>query len=184
MLVWRIVAMVLVAASALLSLGPVIALFQRYFADTRKSGYFAALLTGVLIFLPAAFILPRIENLSQMSWLTQYSRWKLALESLVFLAVLAIFVVRVHRQTRFKEYFFKGPYLYLIYLPLLIVEILHYRGTMYTLSAIYMILVALSLLSEWVSERVSHWLRYQFAPLVLSVFCLCVANAIQLFVLK
>jgi len=184
MLIWRVAAMVLVVISALLSLGPVITIFQHYFTDTRKRNYFAALLMGVFILLSAAFILPKIEDLSQMSWLTHYSRWKLALESLVFLAVLGIFVVRTQGRARFKDFLLKGPYLYMIYVPLLVLEILHYRGTMYTLSAIYISLIILSLVSEWLSDKASCWLQNKAAPLIIAVFCLCIANAIQLFVLK
>jgi len=184
MLVWRIAAMVLVVISALLSLGPVITLFQHHFADIRKRNYFEACLRSVLFLLPAAFILPKIEDLSQISWLTQYSRWKLALESLVFLAILGIFVLRTQGRARFKDLLWKGPYIYLIYVPLLVLEIRHYTGTMYVLSIMYISLIILSLFSERLSDKVSRALRNESAPLILAVLCLCIANAIQLFVLK
>jgi uncharacterized membrane protein YhaH (DUF805 family) len=184
MLVWKVAAMVLVVISALLSLRPVITLFHRYFEDTRKRNYLVVCLVVVLILLSAAFILPKIEDLSHISWLTQYSRWKLALESLVFLAVLAIFVVRVHGRARFRNYFLKGPYLYLMYLPFFVLEVCHYTGIMYTMSVTYISLIAIFSLSEWLSGKVARWLRNESAPLILAVFCLCIANAIQLFVLK
>lgn len=184
MLVWRILAMVLVAAGALLSLGPVVALFQQHFGNTREGNRLVALLRPVIIFLPATLVLHRISYLSQANWLTQYGPWKLALEGIAFPAVLTGWVLGMHGRTRFRYYFFKGPYLYLIYAPLLGLEIYHYAGTLYVLGAIFVTFLTLFVLSGWLTREVSRWLRNPSAPLALSVSCICIANAIQLFVLK
>lgn len=184
MLGWRVAAMVLVVVSALLSLGPVSTLFHAWVANEERREWIKVWSSVVLFLTLGVVIYAKIEDLSQISWLTQYTRWKLVLESLLFLAVLAIWIVRVHGRRKFKHNLLLGPYLYLLYLPALIVEALHYTALMYALSILFIGLCTADFLSKWFSDRISRLLQHQHAPLTVAVLCLCIANAIQLFVLK
>lgn len=183
MLGWRVAAMVLVVISALLSLGPVTKLFRDWLGNKEKREWIKVGLLLVLFLVLVVVIRVRMDDLSQISWLTQYTTWKLVLESLLFLAVLAFWVIRVQGREKFKH-LLSDPLLYLLYLPALIVEALHYTALMYKLSILFIGLYSAYLLSKWFSDRITRLLRHEHAPLIVAVFCLCIANAIQLFVLK
>ena len=79
MLGWRVAAMILVVISAFLSLGLLVRLFQDWLANKEKTEWIKVWSSIALFSILGVVIYAKIEDLSQISWLslsslTQYTK--------------------------------------------------------------------------------------------------------------
>lgn len=183
MLVWKIVALVLVFLSALLSAGP---LARPVWKRLTKSRYFEISILSTIFAVLLILSSLGLKEVTFLAWFTRYAWWKLALEAALLLCSLSFWVAQVHTSERrkgWKEWLsYSGPYA-VFFVVMLVGECVRYSGRMYYFAFFYPTGYIMGRLADWLSSLLSRCLRDKRAPFFLSVILLCTATVIQLFVL-
>ena len=111
MLAWKIVALVLVFLSALLSAGP---LARPVWKRLTKSRYFEISILSTIFAVLLILSSLGLKEVTFLAWFTRYAWWKLALEAALLLCSLSFWVAQVHtseRRKSWKEWLsYSGPY--------------------------------------------------------------------------
>lgn len=181
MLGWKVAAQVLVVLGAVLSLGPVLQRMQAFLKKTRYRSYFEILCTLGLCLVLAWLVSPYLERTATFWWFTEYTWWKLMLGS--FLFALSIFANLFQRYKTVKDNFLQSIPFLLLYISMLVSECMRYSGRLFYFAFLYIFIRVSLRVSSWFSRLLTRMLVDELVPLLLAVFFLSLAAAIQLFIL-
>ena len=180
MIGWKVTAQVLVVLGAALSLGPVLQRIQVFLKRYRS--YFEIVTAVVLFVFLAWFVPPFLERMAMLSWFAKYRWWKLMLES--FLVIISLSIISFRRDKTLKENFLGLIPFLLLPVGLLVFECIRYSGRLFYFSFLYSFIYISVRISFWFAQFLTRVLRDELFPLLLAVFFLCFATAIQLFILN